>query len=127
VAANEIFFPTNLTEKGRFYVSESEKVSVHRHGILTMAFALPAAADVELTDVSWETIGSSVRFHLQFHNPDPSNPSGERERCLELAALRCVRSELRSDHFIRRAVARPDSFFDIFYDAPLSDLPRARK
>jgi len=45
--------------------------------LLTAAFVVPVAADVELTDVSWETLGTNVRFHLQFHNPDLMNPSGE--------------------------------------------------
>ena len=91
--------------------------------ILTMAFALPAAADVELTDVSWETIGSSVRFHLQFHNPDPSNPSGDVSGVLSSQPYGAFVQNYGPITSFDVPSLAPDSFFDIFYDAPLSDLP----
>jgi hypothetical protein len=91
--------------------------------VFLAAFVFPVAADVELSHVSWETIGTQVRFHLQFHNPDQLNPSG------------AVSGELHSQPFgafvpnnglitpFNVPPMAPDSFFDIFTEIELSSLP----
>jgi hypothetical protein len=87
------------------------------------AFVFPAAADVELTDVSWETIGTTVRFHVQFHNPDLSNPSGDVSGALNTQPFGAfVPNNGQIGTFDVPPLA-PDSFFDIWYDVALSDLP----
>jgi hypothetical protein len=90
--------------------------------VFLAAFVFPAAAAVELTKVEWNTLGSQVRFHLQFHNPD-SMLSGP------------VSGELHSQPFgafvqnygligaFDIPPIEPESFFDVFFDVPLSSLP----
>jgi hypothetical protein len=91
--------------------------------LLTAAFVFPAAADVELTDVSWETLGSSVRFHLQFHNPDPSNSSGPVSGVLSSQPYGAFVQNYGPIGSFDVPPLAPSSFFDVFYDIPLSDLP----
>jgi len=87
------------------------------------ATVFPVAADVELTTIEWHTIGTQVRFHLQFHNPDPIMESGT------------VMGELNSQPFgaflennghitsFNVPPIPPASFFDVFYDIELNSLP----
>jgi hypothetical protein len=91
--------------------------------LLTVAFVIPAAADVELTDVSWETIGSSVRFHLQFHNPDQMEPSGDVSGVLSSQPFGAFVPNNGVITSFNVPPMQPSSFFDVFYDIPLADLP----
>ncbi len=93
-------------------------------------FALPllglpalSSADVEVSQVDWETIGQSVRFHVQFHNPDPGAPS---------SAVSGMMSSQPFGAFVPNSgpigtfdvpELAADSFFDVFFDAALSSLP----
>jgi len=91
--------------------------------LLTAAFVVPVAADVELTDVSWETLGTNVRFHLQFHNPDPMNPSGEVSGVLSSQPFGAFVPNSGIITAFNVPPIAPSSFFDVFYDIPLADLP----
>ncbi len=91
--------------------------------LLTAAFVFPAAADVELTDVSWETLGSSVRFHLQFHNPDPMETSGDVGGVLSSQPFGAFVPNHGVITSFNVPPLAPSSFFDVFYDIPLTDLP----
>jgi len=91
--------------------------------LLTVAYIIPAAADVELTDVSWETLGSSVRFHLQFHNPDPTLPSGDVGGVLSSQPFGAFVPNSGIITGFEVPPIQPSSFFDVFYDIPLTDLP----
>ncbi len=83
-----------------------------------------ATASVRLlnSNIDWATNGSNVRFHLRFDNPDPG-PSAP------------VSGEMRSQEFglflpdfgpIGRfdvPPIQPNSFFDVFFEVSLNDLP----
>jgi hypothetical protein len=88
-----------------------------------LGLAAPSSADVEVSQVDWETIGQSVRFHVQFHNPDPSAPS---------EAVSGMMSSQPFGAFVPNSgpigtfdvpVLAADSFFDVFFDVALSSLP----
>jgi hypothetical protein len=91
--------------------------------LLTAAFVIPVEANVELTDVGWETVGTDVHFHLQFHNPDLVNPSGEVSGVLSsqpFGAFVPNNGEITTFNVPQLA---PDSFFDVDYVVSLADLP----
>ena len=90
--------------------------------VFLATFVFPAAADVELTTVEWNTVGTQVEFHLQFHNPEPVMSGA-------------VMGELHTQPFgafvedngligsFDVPPIEPESFFDVYFDVPLSSLP----
>lgn len=92
--------------------------------VLAGLFVLPtlAFADVVLHDASWESVGEIVRFHLQFHNPGPSE-SGPVSGVLSsqpYGAFLQNHGEIGTFDVPSLAV---DSFFDIWYEVSRADLP----
>jgi len=90
---------------------------------LTAALVFPAAAAVELSDVSWRTVGTSVEFHVQFYNPDPVNPSGTVSGELNTQPFGAFVPDNGTIGTFDIPPIPPESFFDVFYDVPLSSLP----
>jgi hypothetical protein len=90
--------------------------------VFMAAFVFPAAADVELTMVEWNTIGSQVQFHLRFHNPDmiPSGPVSGEVQSQPFGAF--VQDTGHIANFDVPSL-EVDSFFDVFFEVPLSSLP----
>ncbi|HET6349693.1 MAG TPA: hypothetical protein VFH88_11485 [Candidatus Krumholzibacteria bacterium] len=84
--------------------------------------ALPAAAEIELSDCHWETNGSMVTFHLQFHNPD-TGPSGSASGEIHSQEFGAFVPDFGSIGTFNVPPLAPDSFFDITYDVSLGDLP----
>lgn len=85
--------------------------------------ARTAVADIELSSVEWTTTGGLVEFHLVFYNPDPVNSSPP------------ASGELWSQEFgaflpdeglicpFDIPEIPPESFFDVYCDIPLDELP----
>lgn len=94
-------------------------------GLVLASSAPPAsAATVGPPEISWQMLGSSmVRFQLHFHNDDPLETTGS------------VSGQMFSQEFgvfvphygligdFNVPPMGPESFFDVFFDVPLSDLP----
>jgi len=94
-------------------------------GLFFATSVVPAiAAPVGPPEISWEMAGAGiVRFHLHFSNPDPFEPTLE------------VSGEIHSQQFgvflpdygtigtFNVPPIEPESFFDVFFDVPLSQLP----
>jgi len=94
-------------------------------GLFFATSVVPAiAAPVGPPEISWEMAGAGiVRFHLHFSNPDPFEPTLE------------VSGEIHSQQFgvflpdygtigtFEVPPIEPESFFDVFFDVPLSNLP----
>ncbi len=94
-------------------------------GLFFAAAVAPAiAAEVGPPEINWEMVGSDiVRFHLRFSNPDPVEPT--------LA----VSGHMYSQEFgvfvgtygligaFDIPPIEPESFFDVYFEVPLPDLP----
>ena len=90
--------------------------------VFLATFVFPVAADVELTVAEWSTLGTDVRFHLQFHNPEPvmSGPvSGE----LNSQPYGAFLEDYGQIGVFDIPPIEPESFFDVFFEVPLSTLP----
>jgi len=84
-----------------------------------------SAVQLAPADINWEMLdGSTVRFHLRFHNYDPEHESA--------AVSGTVYSQEAFGVFLPHygvigtfnlPPLLPDSFFDVFFDVPLSSLP----
>lgn len=91
--------------------------------LLAAAFVVPVAANVELTEARWETIGTDVRFLLRFHNPDQVNPSGAVSGVLSSQPFGAFVPNNGTITTFDVPPLAPDSFFDVEYFVTLSDLP----
>jgi hypothetical protein len=87
-----------------------------------LAIPLTAQAEILLEDVSWETIDPTVRFHLTFYNPDvvPSEVATCQLSSQEFGAF--LPNFGLIEEFDIPPIP-PDSFFDVFFDVPLDQLP----
>lgn len=92
---------------------------------LVAAAASPVQADVELTEAGWQTLSATgtVQFHLRWHNPSLTESSllvtGE-------AWAQQYGAFLPNESLIgpfQVPPMMPDSFFDVFFEVPLSALP----
>ena len=90
-----------------------------------VALPMVAHADVELSNVEWQTMSGTeiVQFHLQWYNPDMS------------AASLAVSGEVHAQTFgvfvpdegligtFDIPPIPPESFFDVYFEVPLGQLP----
>ncbi len=81
------------------------------------------AADIEVSQVDWETIGPNVRFHVQFHNPDQSATSGPVTGGMSSQPFGAFVPNSGPIGTFEVPALAPDSFFDVFFDVALSSLP----
>jgi hypothetical protein len=90
-----------------------------------VALSVPARADVSLSreDVSWQTMGTQVRFHLRFHNPDPSAMSGPVSGTIYSQEFGAFVPHFGTIGVFDVPPIEPESFFDVYFDVPLSSLP----
>jgi hypothetical protein len=92
--------------------------------VFLVAFVFPVAADIELTDLSWTMNGTSeVRFHVQFYNPDQSSNSGAATAALYSQPFGAFVEDYGLIKNFDIPPIEPESFFDVYYDVPLMDLP----
>jgi hypothetical protein len=89
-----------------------------------VSLAAPAIAEVSPEVIDWEVLpGSMVRFHIGWHNLDPSSSSLEFSGQMfsqEFGAFLPHYGQIGT--FTVPSIA-PDSFFDVFLEVPLSSLP----
>ena len=77
----------------------------------------------KLDSTDWKLLGSTVRFHMHWSNPDPSGDSGPVSGDMNSQPFGAFAPDFGPiGHFDVPAMA-PNSFFDVFFDVPLSDLP----
>ena len=95
--------------------------------ILVVAFlaftGATAPPDPELAEASWTTDMDLVTFHLVFHNPDPDTPSLPVSGSVfsqEFGVF--LPDQGLIDEFDIPPIP-PESFFDVFFEVPLSGLP----
>lgn len=90
---------------------------------LVLVGSLNAAAEVRPPVIDWQMVGTDVvRFHLGFHNPDSvATMPIDGEMCSQQfgAFLPCW-GTIGVFHVPE---IMPDSFFDVFFEVPLSTLP----
>ena len=91
---------------------------------LSMLLPVVAAAqgDLEVSGVDWATNAGIVRFHVQFHNTGTlltEAVSGE----LSSQAYGAFVPVLGTIGTFNVPPLMPESFFDVFFDVPLSSLP----
>jgi hypothetical protein len=87
--------------------------------------ASPAFAAVSLTseDVSWTLVGTDmVRFQLHFHN-DGSAVSGAASGTLYSQEFGAFMPHYGTIGTFNVPPIEPESFFDVFFEVPITDLP----
>jgi len=88
-----------------------------------LGLAAPSSADVEVSQVDWETLGQSVRFHVQFHNTDPSSSSSPVSGLMSSQPFGAFVPNSGPIGTFDVPELAADSFFDVFFDVALSSLP----
>jgi hypothetical protein len=91
--------------------------------VFLVALGLPAKADVVLEQCTWQTIGTNVHFELKFHNPDLTNPSGAVSGQMNSQPFGAFLPDHGPIGSFNVPPLPPDSFFDVFFEVPLADLP----
>lgn len=91
--------------------------------VLALA-AMPAAADLVLNqeDIAWTTESGIVTFHLRFYNPDPTVSMLETGEMFAQDFGAFV-PDLSPIGTFDIPPIEPESFFDVFFEIPLSQLP----
>jgi hypothetical protein len=93
--------------------------------VLALAcIAVPAAAGVSLdrSDVSWQTVGTQVQFHLRFRNLE-SYPSGPVSGSVTSQPFGAFNPDYGPIGSFDIPTLLPSSFFDVYFEVPLSSLP----
>jgi len=91
---------------------------------LALVVAVPVAgSDIELRMVEWTTQGSMVEFHLQFQNPSPDQMSSQANGEVHSQPFGAYVPNYGDIGTFDIPPLSPLSFFDVFYEVSLSDLP----
>ncbi len=78
---------------------------------------------VSVAAVDWTTIVDVVRFHIRFANEDPDNSSDPANAMVHAQEFGVFLPNQGLIQQINIPPMQPDSFFDVFFDVPLSALP----
>ena len=94
--------------------------------LLSVCLATQASAGIVLDpeNITWTTVGTDVEFHLRFYNPDQvtsGTVTGEL-RAVEFGVFLPEEEELLVGTFDIPPI-EPESFFDVFFIVPMSQLP----
>ena len=94
-------------------------------GLGLASLAPPAiAAEVSPPEIDWQMAGTDVvRFHLRFHNPDPLDPTGPVSGSMHSQEFGVFLPDYGLIGTFNVPPIEPESFFDVFFDVPLSSLP----
>lgn len=84
--------------------------------------SVPASADVEVTEASWQLNNGTVEFHVRFHNPDP-NTSGAVSGEAWSQEFGAFLPNIAQLHTFDVPPLPPDAFFDVFFEVEIADLP----
>jgi len=86
--------------------------------------SVATAADVSPPEISWQMIGPDVvRFQLRFQNPDPLEPTLGVEGSMHSQEFGAFLPQYGLIGTFVVPPIEPESFFDVFFDVPLSSLP----
>ena len=100
-------------------------VSIAALAGVALVSAPPPAAAVTLTpsDIDWQMVGPDVvRFHLRFHNDGPGT-SEEVSGTMYSQEFGAFLPHYGTIGTFIIPPIEPESFFDVFFDVPLSSLP----
>ena len=76
-----------------------------------------------LGSVDWQTIGEMVRFHLRWTNPDPAAPTVPVSGSMKSQEFGVFLPDFGPIGQFNLPPIMPNSFFDVFFDVPLANLP----
>jgi len=76
-----------------------------------------------LAQLDWTNIGTMVRFHQRWENPDPSRPSEPASGDMSSQSFGVFMPNAGPIGHFDVPPLTPNSFFDVFFDVPLSQLP----
>jgi len=88
-----------------------------------LGFAPLSSADVVVGPVEWQTMGENVRFHARFSNNDPNHDSGPVSGQMNSQPFGAFVATAGPIGTFNIPPMVPDSFFDVFFDVPLANLP----
>ena len=91
--------------------------------VVTLPAVAPAQDALVVDSVSWQTIGSMVEFHIRFHNTSPDTPSQAASGEVNSQPFGAFVDNHGLIGLLNIPVLQPDSFFDVFYEVSLSELP----
>jgi hypothetical protein len=95
-------------------------------GLMAIASILPQAARAAIVvnqeDVHWTTVGDFVQFDIRFHNSGPeATPPGTTDVYSQPFGV--FASDYGHLGTFNVPPMQPNSFFDVFFEVPLADLP----
>ncbi|MBI5835998.1 MAG: T9SS type A sorting domain-containing protein [Candidatus Eisenbacteria bacterium] len=76
-----------------------------------------------LAVVDWKKLGTTVRFHQRWENPDPSTPTDPVSGTMNSQAFGAFQPDFGPIGQFDVPPIAPNSFFDVFFDVPLTALP----
>jgi hypothetical protein len=86
--------------------------------------AIATAVDVSPPEISWQMVGTDVvRFQLHFHNADPTEATLEVQGAMHSQEFGAFLPYFGLIGTFVIPPMEPESFFDVFFDIPLSALP----
>jgi hypothetical protein len=91
--------------------------------LVLLGLASIASAEIVVSQVDWQTLEPNVRFHVQFHNEDLTNPSVPASGVLSSQPFGAFVPNAGQIGTFNIPPLAPDSFFDVFFDVALADLP----
>jgi len=92
--------------------------------VLAGSASIAAAADVSPPEISWQMAGTSmVRFHLHFHNGNPTEGTLAISGTLHSQEFGAFLPHYGLIGTFEVPPMEPESFFDVFFEVPLSELP----
>jgi hypothetical protein len=94
-------------------------------GITLAGFAsIATAVDVGPPEISWQMVGTDVvRFQLHFHNADPLEATLGVQGAMHSQAFGAFLPDYGLIGNFNVPPMAPNSFFDVFFEVPLSALP----
>jgi hypothetical protein len=86
--------------------------------------AIATAVDVSPPEISWQMVGTDVvRFQLHFHNANPVEPTLGVQGAMHSQEFGAFLPDYGLIGTFVIPPMEPESFFDVFFDVPLSALP----
>ncbi len=109
---------------GRMRKADPNCITCPSGGLTGYVFvSVPKVSLVE-DDIDWDTIGNQVRFHLRFRNSDPDSPS--EQSFFDVYTQHAYGAHLPDGPPVLSGAVppmAPNSFFDVFFDISLDQLP----
>lgn len=85
--------------------------------------ATSAGPSLDPSDIGWQTTAGAVQFTLRFRNPSSIDPTDVVSGAVHAQAFGVFLPDLGLLHTFDLPPIAPDSFFDVFFEVPLCDLP----